>query len=93
MEKISVQIEVTKEVYELASGLAKFVAVVKKEVSDNGGWSMGDDLPAIVQETISGLLPALQGMDKIKDEIAGDKVAFTRGLVVGLADIAEIFVK
>lgn len=90
--KLEVTAEVAKESYELASGLAKFAAVVKKEVDDNGGWEMGDDLPGVIQAAVSELLPALDGVTKLSSEIKEDKVAFAKGVLLGLSELVEVFV-
>jgi hypothetical protein len=92
MEKVSVQMEVAKEIYELTQGISSFIALAKKEIDDNGGWSLGDDLPGLITAA-APLLQAIKGIDKIKDELAEDKVAFVKGLVAGIADLAEIFTK
>lgn len=90
--KMKVEVEVSKESYELASGLAKFMAAVKKEIEDNGGWSATDDVPGIIAASVTELLPAMDGVMSIAAEIEEDKTAFAKGVALGLSEIVEIFV-
>ena len=89
---MKVEVEVAKEPYELAQGLAKFVAAVKAEIEDNGGWSSVDDLPGVISAAVTELLPAVQGMAEVPEEMRGDPVSFGKGLALGLADLAQVFV-
>lgn len=66
VEKLKVNVEVTKEAYELAQGINKFVGAVRASLAD--GWQTGQDVPAIVTAAIGSLVPSIQGIEKIKDE-------------------------
>lgn len=73
MEKIKVEMELAKESAELAMGLGKFAAITQKALKD--GWSIGQDLPVIMATALAELVPALQGAEKIPDEVKEDKMA------------------
>jgi hypothetical protein len=89
MAKQMVQVEVSKEMYELGMGLAGVVDAVKQATAD--GWQPGQDLPAIVVAAIAILPPALQGVDQIKGELSEDKGAFISAVALPIADIIKKF--
>jgi len=89
--KMKVEVEISKESYELSHGIAKFIAAVKKEIADNGGWSMTDDIPGIIAAAVADLIPAMDGVMSISDEMAEDKVAFTKGLLLGMSELVSVF--
>lgn len=88
-----VEIEVSKEMYELGKGLTDFVAAVKKELDDNGGWDAADDLPGVISAAVMSLLPAMEGVSNISLELEEDKAAFARAVLVSLSGIADVFTK
>ncbi len=90
--KTEVTVLVSKEAYELSKGIVKFIGTIKKEVEDNEGWSMIDDLPGILT-ALPDLISALDGAMSIPEEINEDRGAFARAMVLGLSDIADLFVK
>ena len=91
MAKISLQVEVSKETYELGKGIAEFVEAMKVALAN--GWQPMDDLPVALKATVTKLVPAIKGVDGIPQEITNDKTAFVRALALSMADIAEPFVK
>jgi hypothetical protein len=91
MAKKNVTIEVSKEAYELSEGLANFAEAVVNEIRDNGGWDMGDDLPAVISAAVTDLIPAIQGFQDISKEFQDDKKALLMGVMVNLGKMAGIF--
>lgn len=91
MEKLKIEVEVAKEVYELGVGISQVVKAVK-EALDNG-WQMGEDLPLVLSAVISHLVPAVQGIDKISDELKEDPSAFAKGVVIPVSDAVASFLK
>jgi hypothetical protein len=87
MAKLEATCEVSKEAYELLIGVAKIVEVVKASLAD--GFQPGSDIPVIIASAIGDLVPAIQGVELIKEEIAEDKVAFGNALVLGAAAIIQ----
>lgn len=79
MEKVKVELECSKETYELGKGLADFVAAVKTALAD--GWQLGTDIPVVVSAALATLVPAIDGVTKVKDELAEDKKAFVNAAV------------
>jgi len=90
---MKVEVEVSKEAYELMSGLARFIKKVKLEVDDNGGWSATDDIAGIIAASVTDLMPALEGVMSISKEMEEDKTAFTKGVALGLSEMVEIFLQ
>lgn len=82
-----IEVDVSKETYEFMDGLSQFVGAMKKSLSD--GWQPGSDIPALISAAITNLVPAFEGMDKIKTELAEDKSSFIKGLAIGSALIYE----
>jgi hypothetical protein len=89
MAKIDVSVSVSKEAYELGQGVAGFVGALK--VALENGWQTGEDLPAVVTAAISNLVPALEGVSKVGDELKEDKAAFAKALGLSTADIIGKF--
>lgn len=84
MSKISVSVEVSKELYEAGQGIAAFVATLRAAVAD--GWQVGTDLPVAMAAALRDLVPALDGISEVDDEIAEDKAAAARAVSLGLVD-------
>jgi hypothetical protein len=83
--KIKIDVEVSKESYELSKGIADLIASIKLAVAD--GWQPGKDIPLIISEVIGRLVPALQGVEKIKDEIKEDKEAAILALLLPVVEV------
>lgn len=90
MSKIAQEVQVSKETYELARGLANIVAASKLALND--GWQPGQDIPAILASSVAELGTMVQGMDQIDDEIKEDAKAFADALYLGLRDIPFLFI-
>jgi len=90
--KTIVEVEVSKEGYELVSGLSKFIAAAKKEVEDNDGFSLIDDIAGITAAFGEFVLPALTGVTEIGKEIEEDKTAFAKGVALGITELVEVFI-
>jgi hypothetical protein len=88
---MKVEVEVSKEAYELGLGLAKFHAVVKQAMAD--GWQTGTDIPPIIQSAIADLVPAMQGADQAGAEAKADKQQFANAIYLGLSPIAFSYIK
>jgi hypothetical protein len=87
MAKVKVTTEASKETYELLLGVAKMIKIVKGAAKD--GFQPGSDIPVIIASAIGDLVPAIQGVELIKSEIAEDKVAFSNAVSLGGAAIIE----
>lgn len=88
MAKLQVTLECAKETYELGKGVGDFVAAVKAALSN--GWQAGEDVPAVITAALTCLVPALQGAEKIKDELVADKFGVANAAyVTGQAVIAS----
>ena len=77
MATILVEVEVSKEAYELGVGAARIIAAVKSAVSD--GWDVGQDLPPIIAALFAEMA-AVEGVDKIGDEMKEDPAAFAKAV-------------
>jgi len=91
MEYVTVTTQVAKESYELGEGVTKFVTAMKKALDD--GWQAGEDLPPIMSSALSDLVPAFQGVEKIKDEPKTDPEAFSDACYLGMKKIPFLWVK
>ena len=83
MALLKVEIEVSKEAYELGQGLVKIMDAVMEAKKD--GWQMGTDLPQIAMAAF-GQMAAIEGIDKIKAEMEENPAAFGKAMMVALAD-------
>ena len=82
--KIKVEVEVSKEAYELGNGAARFIKAVKDALAD--GWELGADLPPIVGALFAEMA-ALEGVDQLDDEYKEDPAAFLKAAMLGLSEI------
>lgn len=89
MATIQITSDVSKELYELLVGLTAFVARLKPALAD--GFSAGD-LPALISAGMA-LAPALNGIEKCKDEYAENPGAFLRAASIGLSEMANVLKK
>jgi hypothetical protein len=85
MSKIQLNVEVSKEMYEVGVALANIWRAAKEATKD--GWSPAGDLPAIVFAALQELPAAISGLDKLDDELAEDPAAFTRAIAMGISEI------
>ena len=84
MATVKVTVECSKETLEGGLGVAAFVGHVKAAIAD--GWQLGTDVPAVVSAALTDLIPAIAGIEKAKDELTEDKVAFANAVTqVGTA--------
>jgi len=82
MAKIKVETEVSKELYELGTGIGKFALVVKLALAD--GFKAGDDLGPILGSALGDLVPGLQGVELVGEEFKEDKMAAVEAVILGL---------
>lgn len=87
---MEVQVQVAKEMHELMDGLSEVILATKQALAD--GFQPGQDLPAIVLAAINKLPPALEGMDKVKDELKLNPKEFVNAASLGTAKILGHFV-
>ena len=73
MANVQISMEVSKELMELADGVAAFLKVLKTESMD--GFDI-TDLSSIMASAMTDLLPALEGVSKIVEEAVDDRGAF-----------------
>lgn len=88
---VEVKVVVAKEAYEGAKGLFDFADVVLKAAAD--GWQVGQDLPTIMTAALTTLVPALQGLDKVKAEYAASKKEVVYAVTLPAVDFAEKLLK
>lgn len=89
VEKQMVEVEVTKEAYELGEGLKGVVKAVKDALAD--GWQAGEDVPAILVNSLTALAPAVIGAEKVGEEAKEELEAFVTGLMVKSKEIGFMF--
>ena len=79
MSRVTVQVECSKELMELGDGIAAFLKVLIAEAKDGIDFT---DIPAILASAMADLVPALDGIEKIKDEMTQDRPAFVNASAV-----------
>lgn len=84
------EMEVSKEAYELMHGLVELVKVIKLAMAD--GFQPGMDLPAIVMGAMAILPKAIEGLDQL-DEESKELEPFIKAFLVGGSEISAIFKK
>lgn len=73
MERIKVELELPKETTELAIALATFASDLKKAAADGLN---ADDLTAIITSASKNIVPALEGISLLPDELKEDQISF-----------------
>lgn len=76
----------TKEAYELAAGLKQFTLDIKRALAD--GWQPTQDIPAFLAATITDLVPAVQGVDKLGAEEKENAEAFVTSFLIPSKELA-----
>jgi hypothetical protein len=84
MSDLVVSVSVSKEMYELGQGVAKFLGVMGQALSD--GWQSGSDMPSVVGSAIHDLIPAVAGVQDVPAEILEDTESFSKALALSLVD-------
>lgn len=90
MQTVTVSVEASKEAYELGQGLVKFVAAVKKSLEN--GWQPGADVSAIMVSAIGDLVPAMDGVTLLDEELKENPAAFVAAFGLAFKDLAKVFV-
>ncbi len=90
MATIDVSIKAAKELTELGEGLAKVIGVARKALDDGLG---AEDIAPIASSVIMDLVPALEGITLIEDEIKNDLPAAINGICITATRISEEITK
>ena len=75
----------SKELDELGDGLVKFIG--KCYLAKKDGWSYVNDLPVVISSAVRDLLPALDGVGDIANELHDDKEVFAKTIGMILIDL------
>lgn len=78
MVRVTKEIELQKETYELAKGIGDFVAEVILAGKD--GFD-GMDIPSIISSLTSDLIPSLAGVSSVGDEFNENRPLFYKTVV------------
>jgi len=91
MEVVKVEVSIGKETHEFSAGVTGLIRETRKALAD--GYKPGDDIPAILLAAVEHFIPAVQGIEKIPDEIEADKVAFIKALGLMSGDLYDAVTK
>jgi len=80
-------VQVSKEASELGDGIVKLVGDVRKALAD--GFQAIPDTAAIGLAVYADLIPAIQGVEKMSDELKESKIAFLNAWYLSGAKLAE----
>lgn len=84
MEKITKQIELGKEVSELADGMGNLV--VASYIALKDGFQVSQDVPAMLTAAVVNLPVAMGGLEKLGEEWTTDEAAFILAFVLAGKD-------
>jgi hypothetical protein len=87
MSKVSVSVEVSKEMHELVKGLANIVRAAKLSLKD--GFQPGQDLPLVLVAAVSELPVMVAGLDQLPSEAKSETAAFIQAAVLGAGELVE----
>jgi hypothetical protein len=91
MAKVKVEVEVSKEAYELGKAVSEVVKSVKEALKD--GFDPMTDVPAIVVQSLSELKTGIEGVQLLGEESKEDIEAFINAWLLSGTDIAGEFLK
>lgn len=88
MEKMKVEVEVSKEAFELGQSLVGIVKAAKQALAD--GFQPGADLPVILISAVAELPKGIEGVQKLGEE-SKEVDAFVAAFMVAAKDLAGVF--
>lgn len=88
MQTLKLEVEVSKEAYELAQGLYQIVLATKEALAD--GWNPLTDIPSIMIDAVKVLPSALGGLDLIDDEYLENPEAVLKAFSLSSAQLASM---
>ena len=91
MAKVQVQVEVSKEMHEVGKAVEEFLKAAKAAADD--GWDTATDLPAVLITAASQLVVAVEGIDKLDDELREDPEAFVKAIGLPVMAGVGVFLK
>ena len=91
MEKVELKVSVPKELHELVSVLVEMIILTKEQLKD--GFQLDKDLGPILALAVSKLPLAVDGMEKIKDELKADLPGAISAVSIESAKLIEAFIK
>jgi hypothetical protein len=89
MEKIKIESEVPKELHELVSVLVEMIVLTKEQLKD--GFQLDKDLGPILALAVSKLPLAVEGMEKISEEIKQDLPGAIKAISIESANLLSAF--
>lgn len=91
MEKVKVELEVTKEMHELMQGVVKIVAAAKLAFKD--GFQAGQDVPAILIAAVAELPAMVGGLTELPAEAKEETGAFVAACSHGVSCLVQEILK
>lgn len=91
MEKIKIESEVPKELHELMSVLVEMIVLTKEQLKD--GFQLDKDLGPILAVAVAKLPLAVEGMEKISEEMKQDLPGAIKAISIASADLLSAFIK
>jgi len=90
-EKLKVEVEVCKEVYELGKAVESTMKAYKLAVAD--GFQAGQDIPAVLLSCLQDYFKALDGVQKLGEEFRESLGASLNGLTIPLFNGLDLLLK
>ena len=89
METKKIELEVSKESYDLGVCVQKLLSSLGTALED--GWQTGTDLPTVLVSTLGTFPEAIAGADKIDDDFNENPMSTINGvtvpLMIGISDL------
>lgn len=89
MANVKLEVEVPKELYELAKGLVNVAKAAKEAMAD--GWQPQDDLPKMLAAVVAEIPVALVGLEKVSGEMKDNPGASIKAVVLAASDLYDVF--
>jgi hypothetical protein len=90
MAKTKLEVEVSKEAYELGAAVVSLVAGVKNLMAD--GKVEVAEIVALAMAEMTSLVEAVKGIDQLDEEAKEDVAAFSKAFAIPLADVPGMFI-
>lgn len=84
-----IEVQVSKESYELGQGFVRFASAIKNALAN--GWQPSQDIPVLLTAAMTDLVPAFNGVDKVGTEFEEARAAFLKAWAITGVDMADLF--
>lgn len=91
VEKVKMEVMATKEAFEVGNCIKAICKNFKTASAD--GFQASQDIPAVLLGSITDLMKALEGVQKMGEEAKEDVGAFVKAILIPVSEGVELLLK